>query len=67
MDGFSADKGKLLERIIARQFAIECWPTTVEIDEEGRLAGVQLGMRREYPANEHSGRDPHPQSEEKPK
>ena len=31
------------DRAIARQFGIECWPTTVTMDAEGRVEGVQFG------------------------
>ncbi len=45
-----------LERIIAHQFGIECWPTTVSINVEGMVEGVQFGIFREPRADEPMGR-----------
>jgi peroxiredoxin len=32
------------EQRIARRYGVRCWPTTIRIDAEGRVAGVQFGM-----------------------
>jgi peroxiredoxin len=34
-------------RAIASQFGIECWPTTVSIDAQGKVEGVQFGALSE--------------------
>ena len=34
-------------RIIARQFGIECWPTTVWINAEGKVEDAQFGTIRD--------------------
>ncbi len=52
------------ERTIARQFGVECWPTTVSIDAEGRVEGVQYGILPEHPTGERGEtiQDPKPQA-----
>jgi peroxiredoxin len=39
------------EHRAARKFGVRCWPTTIEIDPEGVIAAVQLGVSsdREHP------------------
>ncbi len=54
------------ERTIARQFGIECWPTTLSLNADGRVEGVQFGIFREHRADERRGTVRNPQPKEEP-
>jgi peroxiredoxin len=44
--------------VLARQFAVRCWPTTLSIDTDGFVDGVQLGVAPVRPrgASQYSAR-----------
>jgi peroxiredoxin len=54
------------EKTIAAQFGIECWPTTVSINAQGKVEGAQFGTlnevqiheRGEKPGNPLQGKEP---------
>jgi thiol-disulfide isomerase/thioredoxin len=54
------------ERKVAREFGIECWPTTVSINAEGRAEGVQFGILREPRTDDRRGTVQNPQPKEEP-
>jgi peroxiredoxin len=54
-------------RSIARQFGIECWPTTVSINAEGKIEGARFGTLPEDTGREGGEQAGDPRQEEKAK